>query len=77
LEISPDLKEALIGSEDTYRLKEKKTKKPGKQGNKKKIGYIFREFQSYVIVERDLSRLEATKKGINRKDQGIARNYTP
>jgi len=26
LEISPDLKEALISLEDTYRLKEKKTK---------------------------------------------------
>lgn len=36
LEISPDLKEALISLEEAYRLKEKKTKKQGGVGIKKK-----------------------------------------
>jgi len=36
LEISPDLKEALIGLEDTYRLKEKKTKNQGSRGIRKR-----------------------------------------
>jgi len=36
LEISPDLKEALISLEDTYRLTEKKTKNQGIKGIKKR-----------------------------------------